>query len=199
MDKEKILQASSEEFMRLGVKSVSMDDISSKLGISKKTLYQVVKNKEDLVTQSITSFLELERRLIQNISDHSNDAIHEMIQIGHHRVLTLRNMKPSVLHDLKKYYKKVWKIIKEFGDKEFGEVIIKNIEKGINEGLYRPNINPQIIAKLFGVKSWSIVDETHFSISDFKMDELIREHLLYHMHGILSDKGRAHINKYELF
>ena len=199
MEKEKILQSSSEEFMRLGIKSVSMDDISSKLGISKKTLYQVVDNKEDLVTQSILSYLELERKLIQNITDHSNDAIHEMIQIGHHRVLTLRSMKPSVIHDLKKYYKKVWKIIKEFGEKEFGEVIISNIEKGIKEGYYRPDINPQIIAKLFGVKSWSIVDESHFSISDFRMNDLIREHLLYHMHGILSDKGRAHINQYELF
>ena len=107
MQKERIIQASTEEFMRLGVKSVSMDDISSKLGISKKTLYKAVENKEDLVTQSIATFLRLERQLIENIAANANDAIHEMIQIGEHRVMTLRNMKPSVVHDLKKYYKKV--------------------------------------------------------------------------------------------
>ena len=199
MEKEKIILASSEEFMRLGIKSVSMDDISSKLGISKKTLYQAVESKKDLVTKSIKSFLKLERQLIKNISHTSNDAIHEMIQIGHHRVITLRNMRPSVIHDLKKYYPNIWELVKEFGDKEFGEVIIANINKGKNEGLYRPDINPQIISKLFRVKSWSIVDETNFSIQDFRMDELIREHLLYHLHGILSNKGKEHINKYELF
>lgn len=199
MQKERIIQASTEEFMRLGVKSVSMDDISSKLGISKKTLYKAVENKEELVTQSIATFLRLERQLIENIAANANDAIHEMIQIGEHRVMTLRNMKPSVVHDLKKYYKKVWDMIKQFGDEEFGSILIKNIEKGIKEGLYRPEINPTIITKLFRVKSWSIVDETNFSISEYRPDELIREHLLYHLYGILSDKGKEHLKKYELF
>ncbi|MEE9373509.1 MAG: TetR/AcrR family transcriptional regulator [Saprospiraceae bacterium] len=199
MNKGTILQASTQEYMRLGIKSVSMDDISSLLGISKKTLYKTVKNKEDLVTQSISTFLNLEKALIEDIGANAHDAIHEMIQIGEHRVIMLRNMKPTIIHDLKKYYKNVWQMIKEFGDKEFGEVIISNINKGIKEGLYRPDINSEIIAKLFGVKSWSIVDETNFSITDFKIDDLLQEHILYHLHGILSEKGRENLKNYKLF
>ncbi|MDG2450704.1 MAG: TetR/AcrR family transcriptional regulator [Saprospiraceae bacterium] len=199
MEKERILQACTAEFMRLGVKSVSMDDISSILGISKKTLYQTVENKEDLVSQSIELFLHLERQLINEIASNANDAIHEMIQIGQHRVHTLRNMKPTIVHDLKKYYQSVWKRIKQFGDEEFGSILINNIEKGINEGYYRPEINPTIITKLFREKSWFIVDESNFSISDYKPDELMREHLLYHLHGILSEDGKAHLKNYELF
>ena len=199
MQKEEILQAAIQQFLRLGIKSVSMDDISSLLGISKKTLYQFVENKEDLVTQALWSFRNVERQFIENISKNAHDAIDEMIQIGRHHVSIVRNMSPSMNFDLKKYYPAVWKIVKEFNNEVVGQTILQNLEKGIKEGLYRKNVNPQIVEKLFRIKSWSIVDRTNFPIEEFRQDELVREHLLYHLYGILSEKGKERIKTYELF
>ena len=199
MQKEEILQAAIQQFLRLGIKSVSMDDISSLLGISKKTLYQFVENKEDLVTQALWSFRNVERQFIENISRNAHDAIDEMIQIGRHHVSIVINMSPSMNFDLKKYYPAVWKIVKEFNNEVVGQTILQNLEKGIKEGLYRKNVNPQIVEKLFRIKSWSIVDRTNFPIEEFRQDELVREHLLYHLYGILSEKGKERIKTYELF
>lgn len=199
MEKAIVLQTANEEFMRLGIRSVSMDDISSKLGISKKTLYQVVDNKKDLVGQSIENHLRLEKQLMNDISQNANDALVEMIQIGRHSVITLRNIKPAILHDLQKYYKETWMKIRAFTQGVIGERIKNNLSRGIKEGLYRKNINPEIISKLYVLKSWSLVDESNFSLNRYKMDELIRQHLLYHLSGILSEDGRRHLKKYQLF
>ena len=199
MEKGIILKTASEEFMRLGIRSVSMDDISSKLGISKKTLYQVVENKKDLVAQAIENHLLLERQLLDEISEHAQDALDEMIQIGHHTVLAIRNMKPTVLHDLRKYYPETWKIIRSFTGEVIGSRIRKNLSKGIEEGLYRDTVRPDIVSKLYVLKSWAVVDEHNFPLREFKLDELIKQHLLYHLFGILSEKGRNHLQNYELF
>jgi len=199
MQKEQILHAATEQFLRLGVKSVSMDDISSLLGISKKTLYQYVSNKEELIKETMHSFSHIEQQLVEDISKNANDALDEMIQLGRHHVSVVRNMSPSMTFDLKKYYPQVWKIVKEFNDNVMGKTIVKNIDKGIAEGLYRDDLNSKIVSKLFRIKSWAIVDRIHFPIEEFRQDELIREHLLYHLNGILSDKGRERIKTYELF
>ena len=199
MEKGIILQAANEQFMRLGIRSVSMDDISSKLGISKKTLYQVIENKEDLVNQSMANHLHMEKELMNNISKNSNDALDEMIQIGQHSVHTLRNITPAVLHDLQKYYKSSWREIKTFTKEVIRERIKLNLIRGKKEGLYRKSINSEIIATLYVLKSWSLVDEENFPLNSYKLDELIRQHLLYHLAGVLSENGRKQLEKYELF
>ena len=145
------------------------------------------------------NYLKLEKQLMDEVSLNAIDALDQMIRMGHHTVLTLRSMKPTVLHDLKKYYQNVWRTIKEFTDKELGQKIKANLQKGIEEGYYRPEIRPDIISRLYVLKSWSLVDESNFSLNEYKIDDLIRQHLMYHLAGILSEKGRRHLNNYELF
>lgn len=199
MDKDNILLASSEEFMRLGIRSVSMDDISTKLGISKKTLYQIVDNKEELVAQAMAAHLHLEKKLLEDIRLNANDALDEMIQIGRHMLIIFRSITPMVIHDLKKYYPKVWRMIREFSDGQMAVRIIRNLKSGIEEGFYRKSIQPEFISRMYVLAGWNIVDETNFSLRDYRIDDLVKQHLNYHISGILSEKGRIHIKNYEIF
>ena len=92
---EDLLDYSTTQFMSLGIRSVSMDDIASGRGMSKKTLYQHVQNKSDLVTQAISRHLDLEVQAIDHIITHADDAIDEMVKIANHTLVTFRQIKPA--------------------------------------------------------------------------------------------------------
>jgi len=175
--------------MSYGLRSVSMDDISRELGISKKTLYQHVGNKEDLVRQVIQKFIGIQHEVIRSIIKESTDAIEEYIDLSRHFLSTIRQMKPTITYDLQKYYKTSWDIVTKDHFKFLQSVIQKNVERGITQELYRDNINADIIAKLYISKNHAIADESLFPLQKYNMDELLIEFVRYHLHGISSTKG----------
>jgi len=175
--------------MTYGLKSVSMDDISRKLGISKKTLYQHVGNKNDLVKQVIQKFIGLQHEVILSITNESSDAIEEYLDLSRHFLSTIRQMKPTITYDLQKYYSDSWNIITKDHFNFLQNVIQKNIERGIDQELYRQNVNADIIAKLYISKNHAIADESLFPLQKYSKDELLIEFVKYHLHGIASAKG----------
>ncbi len=196
MEKEReILLKVDSLFMRYGIKSVTMDDISRELGISKKTLYQYVENKSDLINKVIQEHLISEKEIISKICKESIDPIDEMLAIARYVALMLREMNPSIVYDLQKYYSKSWEMMQSLHEDHIYEVIKRNIQKGIEEGLYRQNLNPEIIAKFYVGKSMILVDERIFPIRKYNREQLFLEFINYHIHGIASEKGLALLEK----
>ncbi len=200
-NKVKILKGAEELFMRYGLKSVTMDDISRDLGISKKTLYQAVDNKADLIQQIIHQHIEEEKAAIEVITNEANDAIDEMVNIARYVIKMLKEMSPQAIYDLNKYYKKSWELMESLHQQYIYNIINANIEKGVAEGLYREDINPKIVARLYVGKSNLIVDNDLFPIKEFHREELFLEYIKYHVYGIASSKGlklfKKHIAKLE--
>ncbi len=190
---DSILSAAFELFMNLGVRSVSMDDLAQKLGISKKTIYASVETKEDLILQVIGNFLKLEESNIRKITTASSDAIDEIISINRHILSYLRVMKPSLIFDLKKYYPECWDMIENTHLRFIREVIEQNILRGQQEGLYRKDISPMVISKLFITKSLLIIDEKEFSLINNDLYELIMQLEKYHLYGIVSPTGQKQL------
>lgn len=196
---DQILDLSTTQFMKLGIKSVSMDDLSSAMGISKKTLYLHFDNKKDLVTKSMARHIQQEEQLIQEITRTATDAIDEMAQIAEHTVIHFREIKPTLIFDLQKYYREIWDLVTKLHSVFIKTRIEDNIIRGKSEGYYRQNADADIISKLYVAKSFSLVDEKLFSLNDYQRERLITQHVLYHFHGILSDKGRKHLRDFQLF
>lgn len=192
---ENLLITARDFFMQYGIKSVSMDDLSSKLGISKKTLYQVVDNKEDLVMKVIENHVEVQNQEIEDILSKNNDAIEEMLMFARYIIRLIKNLKPGVTYDLQKYYPSAWKRIEHLHLETIDNIILKNIKKGIKEGVYRKNVNPDIISKLYFAQALQITDEKFFPLRTFSMEELIREFIAYHFYGIASLEGFKRLNK----
>lgn len=192
----RILEKVEELFMRYGIKSVSMDDISRHLGMSKKTLYQLVDNKSDLIRKVIQFHLEKEKSEMDEISDSSNDSIHEMLLTAKLVSKKLRDMNPSTVYDLQKYYPETWEQLQSLHQEYVYGIIKKNIQKGIETGIYRDSIHPDIIAKFYVWKSFILTDEKVFPMSQYNKDNLFWEFITYHIHGIASEKGLELLEKY---
>lgn len=183
-------------FMNYGIKSVSMDDISRHLGMSKKTLYQMVENKADLIHKVIRAHLENEKSVIDEICDNSGDAIQEMLMIASHVSRQLRDTNPSTVYDMQKYYPKVWMDFESLHKEYIYGRINKNITNGIGEGIYRSNIDPDIIARFYVGKSFIMVDEQIFPSKEYDKEALFLEFITYHIHGIASQKGLDLLEKH---
>lgn len=192
----KIFEKVEELFMRYGIKSVSMDDISRHLGMSKKTLYKFVENKEDLISKVIGLHLEAEKQAIDEICEQSKNAIHEMLSIARFVSKRLRETNPSTIYDLQKYYSESWTQYEALHQEYVYDVIKKNIEKGIENGIYRENLNSDIIAKFYVGKSFILVDERTFPTRKYNKESLFLEFINYHIHGIASQKGLALLEKH---
>ncbi len=187
--RKQLLEMAGELFMSLGIKSVSMDDIAKKLGISKKTIYQYVENKNDLLSQIIHSFTDKYNAELESKRSNTKDAIEEMNLIGKHITAHLRDISNATMHDLQKYYQKEWGIIENLHKKDMFKIIKDNLERGQKEGLYRMNIHTEIIASLYVESSFIICNEEVFPLKKYRREELVKELLEYHILGIVTDKG----------
>ena len=194
---KKILNNSQELFFRYGVKSVTMDDIARHLGISKKTLYQHFDNKKDLISQSILNHFDCEEKLIVEMKDQVKNAIEEMLIIANYVNEQLKRMNPVVIYDLKKYYKENWKTIHDKQMKLIYTITKENLEQGIEEGVYRKDINTDVIAKFYMGRTDMILDDVLFPTSAYNHSELHRELTYYHLYAIVSNDGFELLKKYQ--
>jgi Transcriptional regulator len=194
--KQNVLHKVTEMFMRYGIKSVTMDDISRNLGMSKKTLYQYIDNKADLLQQVFQQHIEDETTAMESIVEESKDAIDEILNIAKYITNLLREMSPNTLYDLQKYYREVWDLMEELHQQHIYKVIHNNIERGVKEALYRADIDADIIARLYVSCNKVIVDESVFPLKQYNTERLFLEHIKYHIFGIASKKGLQLLDKY---
>ncbi len=191
---QKILARIIPSIMRLGVRSVTMQQIAQELGISKKTLYLHFENKADMVHKAIEFYIEMEKEAIDEITDVDKNAIEEFVEIGRYVIKHLRQVNPTGAYDLKRLYPQTWELFEEH--KLFiASTIQTNLEKGIEQGWYRNDFNIEIITRLYVSKIDSIIDINVFPAYFSKADVYI-ELLKYHIHGVASETGETYFNQY---
>lgn len=173
-----------------------MDDLARELGMSKKTIYQYVENKEDLVNKAFEAHMETSSIEVHEIFNNSElDAMNQLVVAARTHSTLLRKINPSALFDLKKYYKSCWKALQIHQEEIIYNYIYKNIEEGIEQGLYRKNLNKEIVTSFYVEQMKSMTENTSPHFQKHKLAEVYIEFLYYHVHGIASDKGIAHFNK----
>jgi len=191
-----LISSSKELFLKYGVKSVSMDDIARFMGISKKTIYNVITNKNSLVVAAVSAFIKEEEKTISQLIASSENALDEMFKISRHVHQLLKSLRPSLAYDLKKYYPIAWEKVQTKHFDFIEEVIAKNIERGIKDGFYRDNLDSTVIAKLYINISTLMAREEVFNPQDYQMSEIYDFVIAYHMNGILNNTGRKEMSKY---
>ena len=166
-----------------------MDDISNELGISKKTLYQYVTDKDDLVGKFIDNEILLRQAEICKCFKAGYNAIEELFEISIFMNKLMKNQNPATDHDLKKYYPHHYQKTVKTRREGIYSYILLNLKKGKKEGMYRKEMNEEIIAKLYLSRVESIHLNDLFSIEEFTSLKLFMELLTYHVRGIASEKG----------
>jgi TetR/AcrR family transcriptional regulator, cholesterol catabolism regulator len=192
------MTAIEQLFLRYGIKSVTMDDISRQLGMSKKTLYQFVDNKADLIKKVMQQHIDTEQEAMNQVRQQSNDAIDEMLGMGRYVTQMLREMSPSTVYDLHKHYRDTWEMVESFHQEHIYKCIKTNLENGVKEGLYRSDFDADIIAKLYVTKAMLLVNEDVFPLKNYNKEKLFKTLLVYHIHGVASAKGLKKLERYLL-
>jgi len=184
-----IIEGSLQLFMQEGVKRVNMDDVASFLGMSKKTLYQYVSNKGDLVEKAFKLHQDGILDMINNIQKKNDNPIDELFEIDDNVSHMLKNRPPMMINDLKKYYPSVWVILDKIKKETLFSCITQNIQRGKNMGLYRKSVNETIIAKLMLSRIDALVDDEIFPLTEYSFKSLLTENRIYHIRGIATEKG----------
>lgn len=182
-------------FMKYGIKSLTMDDISSHLGISKKTLYQYVSDKKDLVKKGVALLIEHEKTMLCQTLDTSATAIDELIGVTKCVSSEIGEMHPSVLFDLQKYHPNAWKLLEDHKRNFIYNMMLENIKRGIKEGYYRDNIEPLVIANIYLGMVDNVLNPENPMHKSMSIDNLHKEIIRYHIKGIANDKGLEYLKE----
>jgi len=184
-----ILLKVRELYNKYGIKSITMDDVARELGISKKTLYLYVSDKDDLVGKFIDNEIEIKQEEICKCFQSSLNAIEELFEISIFMNKMMRDQNPATEYDLKKYYPHHFQKIVKIRRERMYSYILLNLKKGKEEGLYREEMNEEVIAKLHLSRSENIHFNELFTVEEFTSIKLFVELLTYHVRGIATEKG----------
>jgi hypothetical protein len=139
--------------------------------------------------------LTLEKEAINKITSHSSNAIEEILAMAKHVTSHLKTFNPNILYDMQKYYPQAWSLFLSYKDSFIYNTILENIRKGVEQGLYRSDLNAEIIAKIYGAKSECVIDPNLFPFTDYSIVSVYNEYLSYHIRGIASLDGIKYIEQ----
>ena len=189
--KETIINKVRELYRRYGIRSVTMDDVVREVGISKKTLYQYFKDKNELVAAVIKCDTEINMEEHDDMVKNTDNAIEMMLAFYNFQVKMIKEYKPSLIFDLKKYYPRVHNEFVENKRKIIYQNVLTNLIKGKNEGLYRKDMDEEVIATLNLLRVEAFINSAVVDVDELLTPDFFKEMFTYHMYGIVSDKGRA--------
>lgn len=184
-----ILAKATKLFLENGYKTVTMDDIASELNISKKTIYVYFSSKPQLIEKALQLIngQYLEQLIMANSK--KSGAIAEILYANSSIKDTFEIDSSVAMYQLHKYYPKIALKQKSVYKKKFLKIIIDNLKRGIKEGVYRPDIDVDYIARFHLASHNAKHDQDFFPPKDFDVDYLREQHLEFYMRSICTNEG----------
>ena len=195
--KERIKRKADELYRRYGVKSVTMDEIATQLGVSKKTIYQSFNDKNELVDSVIGEMLDFNKLCCLNSRMQAQNAVQEVYFGMESMQEMLDNMNPSILFDIERGHPQTFKRFTEYKYNFLFDLMKKNLERGKAEGLYRPEINTDVIAKIRLETIMLPFNEEFFPKNQYSLLNVQQELIEYFLFGMVTLKGYKLITKYQ--
>ncbi|WAC03872.1 TetR/AcrR family transcriptional regulator [Lacinutrix neustonica] len=194
--KDQIINKASDLFLNLGFKSVTMDDIANEMGMSKKTIYVHFENKTKLVEAVAFNLFDVICTGIDGICDTSPNPIEELYDIKMYVMHHLKNEKTSPQFQLKKYYPEIHEVLKFKQFEKMHESVHESLVKGVETGVFRPNIDIDFISRMYFTGMTGIKDSMFFPPETYTMEYLMESYLEYHLRAIVTEKGFNILNNF---
>lgn len=190
--KQKILDTAILLFSERGVKAVKMDDISNSLSISKRTLYEIYDNKEDLFFECVKKrFEESERELSKSVANAEN-VMDILICIYRMKIDALEKTHPSFYYEIEKYPKILAYFDQQNADKQ--KLQMDFIQRGIREGFFRSDVNYRLAFCLFDVSNRYVI--TNFKTFNYSMEQVFYNLIFVFLRGFCTIKGIEVLDKF---
>ena len=188
--KENIIHKASELFLLYGFKSLTMSDMAKEMGVSKKTIYEHFDSKDDLIKATTNHVHQQIDEGIDNIVDRQLNPIEEMFTIKSFVMDVLMGNRGAPEYQLHKYYPQIYDSMRSRQFNKIQQCVVDNLHRGINEGLYREELNISFIARIYYIGITGISDQDIFPPDEFSSRHLYENFLDYHFRGITTKKGR---------
>jgi AcrR family transcriptional regulator len=196
-NKLRIQEKANDLFRRYGIKSITMDEIATQLGVSKKTLYQYYSDKDELVEAVVKATIKFAQETCDNNRANSIDAVHELFEAMVLVQDIFSEMNAAMMYDLEKFHPHAYKHFLDHKNKYLFEMIRANLRRGVEEGHYRPDINIDIIARFRLEGMMLAFNQDIFPSSKFNLGELHKVLIEHFLFGVASSKGYKLIIKYQ--
>lgn len=184
--KNKIITTATETFVKLGVRSVTMDDIAQQMGISKKTIYKYFTNKEALIVETAQRAHQEIRQVISGVLLQRLNPIAEMFEVRRIFKGFFLGADISPVFQLKKYYPEIYDSIILRERETYYTYTRMNIDRGIAEGFYRHDLEVETTINFYYTLLYNLHDT---DMSQLRVRELERSVLIYHLRAISTPKG----------
>ena len=194
--KERILTKAAELFMRYGIRSITMDEIAAQLGISKKTIYQFFTDKDDMVTAVIDQEIHKNEDECVQFREDADNAVHQIFLALESLEEMLKYTNPLMLYDLEKHHPRSFNKLREYKYRFLYKVILENLQAGIAEENYRPDINLDVAVKWRIESAFLVFNPDLFPHSKYQISEVNFELAILFLHGVTTAKGKKLIEKY---
>lgn len=189
------LVKAAQLFIDNGAKSLTMDDIAKEFGISKKTLYQKYKNKEELLEEVLEHKIEVVIKRLQFLDSSVENAIERMICRDEEIDKVSHSNKTLLIRQLSKYYPTIFnKHMLNFSEK-FSQVLVHNIEKGRKQGFYREDFDAEMYAKIFFQLVMSYDNSPYLDPIAIDREHYYHETMMMYMNAITTEKGKEILKK----
>ncbi|NUM31140.1 MAG: TetR/AcrR family transcriptional regulator [Bacteroidetes bacterium] len=192
---EKIIEGCEKLFRRYGIKSLSMDDIARELGMSKKTIYQYVTDKNDLVKKTFSSVLSCNEEKCNLLDKVAKNPVEEMLILTREVSQQMKGINSSVFYDMQKYHPEAWQMFNDFINSFVYNRVKINLQNGIEQGFYRTDINTEILSRIYITMMNLITDHERFGEQEYDFSTIYNEIIKYHFNAICTDKGFKIFNK----
>ncbi len=194
---EKILVQSAEMFIRSGIKAITMDDITRETGVSKRTIYENFKDKDDLLLACLNFMDESHKIKTEEILKESNNTIDMVFGLIKEGIKILKTVNPLFFTDLKKYHYGVWKKTYSINYKKHLSQTITLLNKGVIDDLFRKNIDIEVVAILLHEQLRILSDENIFPSDKFSKLVVFENIIINFIRGIATKKGLEIIERYQ--
>jgi AcrR family transcriptional regulator len=194
--RERIKHKADELFRKYGIKSVTMDEIAMQMGVSKKTIYQSFSDKNELVDEVVIDMLETNKNCCLVSIENAENAVHEVLLMMNTMKQMMTSLSPSFVFDIERGHPSSFKKFDNFKSGFIFKILKANIERGKREGIYRQEINTEIIAKFRLNTIMLIYNEEIFPRNEYTITELQKEMVLYYLYGMVTKKGFDLITTY---
>ncbi len=193
--KEKILTKAVDLHFKYGIKNVTMDQIAGELGMSKKTIYRFFKNKNILVKEAVDFIFDQIQKEIHHICSLDLNPYEELFAVKKIIEKNLKKSNASPYHQLKKYYPEIAKSLESRKFKSIMECLEHNLNKGIQLGYYKKDLNKEFIKRMYYINSLNLADTELFPPEIFDKQKSIDLFLKMFFSGISTPLGLKELNK----
>ena len=194
--KDRILNQAQQLFAEHGIRAITMDDLATHLGISKKTIYVNYRDKNDLLINCIKAKMVSQKTKDDQIIIDTPNCLVALIKFVEHNIATVKSQNPNYYQDLEKYYPGIWESkIQEYNSYQFNR-IHDLLKKGVDKGVFRKNIDVEVVATNIQNIFKSVCSPVIYPKQKFCLNSVFANTLVNYIGGIVSNKGLEHLKSY---